>query len=125
MRFETGERRSAGQGLVRGSPDEFTELTRIPAFNSKTWNHAVIASDILLVHNDQEMAAFRFALARRCPPTTRHLPSDLTGVEPSGLRRTRWERNPDHPELRAETLNWLDKYVKNATPRSTTASAAR
>ena len=25
----------------------------------------------------------------------------------------------------AETLDWLNKYVKNATPRSTTASAAR
>ena len=25
----------------------------------------------------------------------------------------------------AETLDWLNKYVKNATPRPTTASAAR
>ena len=25
----------------------------------------------------------------------------------------------------AETMNWLDKYVKNAAPRPTTASAAR
>ena len=25
----------------------------------------------------------------------------------------------------AETINWLDKYVKNATPKSTTTSSAR
>ena len=49
--------------LVKATPDQFTEVARFKAIEGKTWNHPVLVGDVVLVRNDQEMAAFRLSPA--------------------------------------------------------------
>jgi outer membrane protein assembly factor BamB len=51
--------------LVKATPDQFTEVARVPGIEGKTWNHPVVVRDILLVRNGEEMAAFRLPIEGR------------------------------------------------------------
>lgn len=45
--------------LVRATPDKFEELTEFQAVQGKTWNHAALAGDLLLVRNSKEAVCLR------------------------------------------------------------------
>lgn len=49
--------------LVEAASAQFTEIARFRALEGKTWNHPVLAGDLLLVRNGEEMVAFRLSLA--------------------------------------------------------------
>jgi outer membrane protein assembly factor BamB len=49
--------------LVQASHEKFTELALLKAIEGKTWSHPVLANDVLIVRNNQEMVAFRLSLA--------------------------------------------------------------
>ena len=51
--------------LVSATPDQYREVARVPAIEGKTWNHPVVAGNMLLLRNGEVMAAFRLAPERR------------------------------------------------------------
>jgi outer membrane protein assembly factor BamB len=48
--------------LVAASPERHHELTRFAALSSRTWNHPVLAGNLLLVRNDREAACYELPL---------------------------------------------------------------
>ena len=49
--------------LVGATPDQFTEVAKVPGIQGKTWNHPALVGDLLLVRNGEQMAAFRLSRA--------------------------------------------------------------
>jgi len=50
--------------LVSADPLKFREIAKIQALKSKTWSHPVIARNILVVRNHEEMAAYRLDIRK-------------------------------------------------------------
>ncbi len=45
--------------IAEANPERFKEIDSFQAIEGKTWNHPVIAKDMLIVRNSNEMAAYR------------------------------------------------------------------
>lgn len=50
--------------LVSATPGGYQEVAKVPALNSKTWNHPAVVGDVLVIRNGEEMAAFRLPTVR-------------------------------------------------------------
>ena len=48
--------------LVEVNPDKFTEVTRMNALNSKTWNNPTLSKPYLLVRNNREAVCYELPL---------------------------------------------------------------
>jgi outer membrane protein assembly factor BamB len=57
VQLESGE-----IALIAASPERHRELTRFAALSSRTWNHPILAGNLLLVRNDREAACYELPL---------------------------------------------------------------
>ena len=57
VQLESGE-----VALVEASPDKHHEVTRFAPLSGRTWNHPVLAGNLLLVRNDREAACYELPL---------------------------------------------------------------